>query len=157
MMVVQIFTFVKLACPQYIHGKMGVKKLYLRSLRYKAIYFWGAVVFGIFLLYVCTRPHSMMERWHYPDISDLFDAANHFIGFTLFNFLVLSVLQSLLHKRAAVALLAVGVSWGLVCELLQLFIPSRSFQLMDVGANTLPSFLVFCIFKMKKKSMYDKV
>jgi VanZ family protein len=156
-MVVQIFIFVKLACPQYIHGKMGVKKLYLRSLRHKAIYFWGSVVFGIFLLYVCTRPHSMMERWHYPDISDLFDATNHFIGFSLFNFLVLSALLSAHHKHAALLLLAVGLSWGITCEFLQLFIPSRSFQLIDVGANTLPSFLVLYISKSRTRSAYKKL
>ena len=156
-MVVKIFIFVKLAYPQYIHGKMGMKDLYLRSLRHRALYFSGAVAFGLFLLYVCTRPHSMMERWHYPDISDLFDAMNHFVGFTLFNFLVLSAIQSARRRPAGTLLLAVGLLWGLVCELLQLFIPSRSFQLMDVGANTLPSLLVFCIFKLKMKSMYNKV
>ena len=135
---------------------MGVKKLYIRSLRYKALYFSGTVVFGLFLFYVCTRPHSMMEKWHYPDISDLFDATNHFIGFTLFNFLLLSALLSVHHRNAALPLLAVGVPWGIVCELLQLFIPSRSFQLIDVGANTLPSFLVFYIFKTRMKNVYKK-
>jgi VanZ family protein len=109
-----------------------------------------------------------MERWHYPDISDLFDAANHFAGFTFFNFLVLSTLLSAqacsdsacrqaLKKRTAAPLLAVGLTWGFVCELLQLFIPSRSFQFMDVAANTLPAVLVFYIFKMKMKRSYEKI
>jgi VanZ family protein len=92
----------------------------------------------------------MIERWHYPDISDLFDATNHFIGFTVFNFLIISALLSARQRRTGTLLLAIGLPWGLVCELLQLFIPSRSFQLMDIAANTLPSLLVFCIFKYKK-------
>jgi VanZ family protein len=197
-MLLQIFAFVKLAhrlahrrgsLPGQLQergrmdiflGKMSVKNLYLRSLRHRILYTAGAAVFGLFLLYICTRPHSILERWHYPDISDLFDAANHFIGFTFFNFLVLSALLSVQYrqgvavlpsrqnirapsslnahnKHTAALLLAVGLPWGFICEFLQLFIPSRSFQLMDIAANTLPSLLVSFIFKMKMKNMYKKI
>lgn len=141
---------------------MGIKRAYLSSLKHKALYTAGAIMFGLFLFYICTRPHSVIERWHYPDISDLFDAANHFIGFTIFNFLLISALSAgratlsdprhghAKHGYAAALLLAVGLPWGFLCEFVQLFIPSRSFQLIDMGANTLPSLLVFFIFKYTK-------
>ena len=140
---------------------MSILESYRRSLRHRVPYTVGAAAFGIFLLYICTLPHSVIERRHYPDISTLFDAMNHFIGFMIFNFLLASAGKAIGVRRAAgaarppgnpnlstgfnkttILILAIGILWGLVCETAQLFVPSRSFQIIDIAANCLPATII---------------
>ena len=136
---------------------MSILESYRRSLRHRVPYTVGAAAFGIFLLYICTLPHSVIERRHYPDISTLFDAMNHFFGFMIFNFLLASAERAIRLRRAAgidkttILMLAIGIVWGLVCETAQLFVPSRSFQIIDIAANCLPSPIIAVIFSYLRK------
>ena len=149
---------------------MSILESYRRSLRHRVPYTVGAAAFGIFLLYICTLPHSVIERRHYPDISTLFDAMNHFIGFMIFNFLLASAERAIRLRRAAgaarppgnlnmsagidkttILMLAIGIVWGLVCETAQLFVPSRSFQIIDIAANCLPALIIGVIFFYTQK------
>ena len=150
---------------------MSILESYRRSLRHRVPYTVGAAAFGILLLYICTLPHSVIERRHYPDISTLFDAMNHFIGFMIFNFLLASAERAIRLRRTAgaarppgnlnmrtgffnkttILMLAIGIFWGLVCETAQLFVPSRSFQIIDIAANCLPALIIGVIFFYTQK------
>jgi VanZ family protein len=150
---------------------MSILESYRRSLRHRVPYTVGAAAFGIFLLYICTLPHSVIERRHYPDISTLFDAMNHFFGFMIFNFLLASAERAIRLRRTAgatrppgnlnmrtgffnkttILMLAIGIFWGLVCETAQLFVPSRSFQIIDITANCLPALIIGVIFFYTQK------
>jgi VanZ family protein len=149
---------------------MSILESYRRSLRHVVPYTAGAAAFGAFLLYICTLPHSVIERRHYPDISTLFDAMNHFIGFMIFNFLLASAGKAIGVRRAAgaerapgdpnlsagfnkttILMLAIGLLWGLVCETAQLLVPSRSFQIIDIAANCLPALIIGVIIYYTQK------
>jgi VanZ family protein len=131
----------------------------------KYIYMLLSLLFGGILLFISVLPHSTIEETPYPEISDLFDASMHFLGFCLFNFFLFSFLvrpivrrrnsdglgmSSIgrsIETRKIVAYFCIGVLWGLICESSQYFIPSRSFQLIDILANTLPSLLIYVVAK----------
>ncbi len=128
-----------------------MQQLYIKSFRYKFVYLFLAIALGMFLLYVSALPHSAIEESFYPQISDLFDMMNHFLGFLLFDFLLFSALIGLsdrkFTKRVMAIYFIVSVSWGLICESIQLFNETRGFQLIDIIANTAPAFIVFSILK----------
>ncbi len=128
-----------------------MKYLYLRSLKHRFIYLAVTILFGFLLLYISTLPYSTIEESVYPQISDLFDMMNHFIGFSLFNFLLLSTFVAFSRQRICEKGLflyfAIGIVWGLLCEGSQYFNSTRSFQLMDMAANTLPTLPIFLLMK----------
>ena len=99
-------------------------------------------------------PHEYIEKSWYPQISDLFDMMNHFIGFTIFNFLLFSTFlgkyDKSVYKKALVLYVMIGVSWGLLCEGIQLLNATRSFQIIDLFANTAPVLIIFILFRKKR-------
>jgi VanZ family protein len=101
---------------------------------------------------VSSLPHSAIERSFYPQISDLFDMMNHFLGFLLFDFLLLSALLGLgniqFSKRIVLTYFMISIAWGITCESVQLLNPTRGFQLIDLFANTSPAIVVF--FTLRK-------
>jgi hypothetical protein len=131
-----------------------------RRLRYP--YLAAAAAMGMLLLAVSLLPHRAIEHSSYPQVSDLFDAANHFAGFALFNYLLAAAVTGIAAgRRAAVTGNAAGrpaaghasretgsrhlllyliaaLFWGALCECSQLLQATRSFQLLDLGANLLP-------------------
>ncbi len=122
-----------------------------------------SILLGGFLLFISVLPHSTIEETPYPQISDIFDASMHFLGFCLFDFfLMLFVLTPYIRpntaradprcevpglKKFVIIYFCISVLWGLLCEGSQLFIPSRSFQFIDMLSNTLPSLLIYVIAK----------
>ena len=128
-----------------------MKYLYLRSLKHRFIYLAVTILFGFLLLYISILPYSTIEESMYPQISDLFDMMNHFIGFFLFNFILLSTFVAFSHQRirekGLFLYFVIGIAWGLLCEGSQYFNSTRSFQLMDMAANTLPTLSVFLLMK----------
>ncbi len=139
----------------------NMKYLYLESIKRKYIYLVLSILFGSLLFFISVLPHSVIEETPYPQISDIFDASMHFLGFCLFDFFLLSfVLAPYIRPNASrvdstcdstgvkkymMIYFCIGVLWGLLCEGSQLFIPSRSFQLIDILANTLPSLLIYMV------------
>ncbi|MFW6180110.1 MAG: hypothetical protein ACOC8N_00070 [Spirochaetota bacterium] len=110
-----------------------------RRLRYP--YLAAAAAMAVLLLAVSLLPHRAIERSAYPQVSDLFDAANHFAGFTLFSFLLLSALSGLEGGLSAATLrryALIALFWGALCEGSQLLQATRGFQLLDLAANLLP-------------------
>ena len=110
----------------------------------------GTILFGALLFYVSTLPFSKIEESVYPQISDLFDMMNHFFGFCIFNFLLFStflgffpssVRQNTVRFSPAyvyIVYAVIGVLWGAACEGVQYIHPTRSFQYIDIIANTSP-------------------
>ena len=129
----------------------SVKRFYMRSLRFRYAYLAATVIIAALLLYVSTLPYERIERSFYPQISDLFDALNHFAGFFIFNMLLMSTIIGIFRKnikeRGCFLFFIMGIGWGLLCEGSQYFNSTRSFQLLDIVANTLPILPVYLFLK----------
>lgn len=109
---------------------------------------------GVVLLVVSLLPHQVIDQSPYPQISDLFDAANHFMGFLLFNYLLASALVGNTEGRSIRVIryyLLIALFWGAACECSQLLGDTRSFQLMDLAANLLPLPLFVCMLRKTLK------
>lgn len=119
--------------------------------RFRYPYLAAAAAMGMLLLAVSLLPHRAIEHSSYPQVSDLFDAANHFAGFALFNYLLAAAVTGIAAGRAATGhasretgsrhllfYLIAALSWGVLCECSQLLQATRSFQLLDLAANLLP-------------------
>ena len=128
-----------------------MKKLYIKSLRHKYAYLVLSVIFGLLSFYISTLPYSEIEKTFYPDISDLFNMINHFLGFSLFNLLLLSTFlgffNKALSKKVLIMYFITAFVWGLLCEVSQYFMDTRKFQFIDILANTAPSLVVPYIIK----------
>jgi VanZ family protein len=128
-----------------------MKTFYITSLRHRYVYLILSVLFGLLLLYISTLPYSKIKNSLYPEISDLFDMINHFLGFTLFNLLLLSSFLAFfsksLSKKVFIIYFTIAFIWGLLCEVLQYFMETRKFQFIDILANTSPSLIVPAIVK----------
>ena len=128
-----------------------MKKLYIKSLRYKYAYLVLSVIFGLLSFYISTLPYSKIEKTFYPDISDLFNMINHFLGFSLFNLLLLSTFLGFFNKTVSkktfIMYFITAFVWGLLCEVSQYFLDTRKFQYIDIFANTAPSLVVPYIIK----------
>ena len=128
-----------------------MKKLYIKSLRYKYAYLVLSVIVGLLSFYISTLPYSKIEKTFYPDISDLFNMINHFLGFSLFNLLLLSTFlgffNKALLKKVLILYFITAFVWGLICEVSQYFLDTRKFQFIDIFANTAPSLVVPYIIK----------
>ena len=128
-----------------------MKKLYIKSLRYKYAYLVLSVIVGLLSFYISTLPYSKIEKSFYPDISDLFNMINHFLGFSLFNLLLLSTFLGFFNKTVSkktfIMYFITAFVWGLLCEVSQYFMDTRKFQFIDIFANTAPSLVVPYIIK----------
>ena len=131
--------------------------------RFRYAYLAATAAMGVLLLTVSMLPHRAIEQSPYPQVSDLFDAANHFIGFSLFNFLLAASISGIAAGRALKGLpagrsgiwpilfhLFIALSWGALCEGAQLLQAGRSFQLLDLAANLLPVPLFVVMLRGKK-------
>jgi VanZ family protein len=129
---------------------------YLKTLHCKSLYLILSVTFGILLLVVSLISYEHIERSAYPQISQLFDMMNHFFGFLIFNFFLFSSFlgrySGSLSNKIILIYLLFGISWGLLCEAVQLFNETRNFQLIDVLANTTPSLLVYVVYNIFVKT-----
>lgn len=134
-----------------------VKRLYGESLRHPYVYLALTVLLGVSILIVSSLPYAVIEKSPYPTIHELFDTGSHFLAFIVFDFLLLSTVITLSEGKAAgggvssgktkggttsvklALFVTVGIAWGALCESVQLFDETRSFQGMDLAANTVPA------------------
>jgi VanZ family protein len=124
-----------------------MKNYYSLSLRYRWVYLILSIGIGIGLLVVSLLPYAYIEESFYPQVSDLFDMMNHFLGFLLFDFLLFSAIlgktDAASARRRVSVYFAIAVFWGLLCEGTQAVNVHRKFQIHDVLANTLPALVVY--------------
>ena len=126
--------------------------IYEKSLRYRKIYLGVSILLAIIILLISITPYSKIKEVGYPEISDIFDMINHFIGFCIFNFFLISTFLSYKSKNSfsskyILLYLSIAIFWGAVCETSQLFNPTRKFQFIDIIANTSPPFIILYIFR----------
>lgn len=142
-------------------------KFKAHAARFRYLYLAACIVFAGILLYVCQLPYETLVRAKYPSISDLFDAMNHFLAFTFFNFLLFTSVvgffgvsgrvkqgpaggAGMVSKWSVFFFTLLAASWGALCESIQLLRETRSFQLIDVAANTLPAgLLLYALARMR--------
>lgn len=101
---------------------------------------------GIVILYLATTSRMI------PVVQDINDKAEHGIAFyALALFADFSFPQSGFGRAKALSLL----SYGLAIEIIQYFLPYRSFSLLDLGAGaTGPSRLQISIPFLKRMSLF---
>ena len=128
-----------------------IKRLYLKSLNHKITYLIIAIIFGLSVLTISLMPYEKIKEVGYPTISDIFDMINHFIGFCIFNYFLISTFIAYKkegsYKKLILIYLVISIIWGLICECSQIFNPTRKFQFIDIIANTSPPFIIVFIFK----------
>jgi VanZ family protein len=107
--------------------------IFNRSDRYKIIWRLPAVFYSIFVLFLCTTGIENLPKsiffWDYIDI------VYHFSGFCLLSFLLRVAFYTLNKDRAFKFTLLFGLIWAIMCETLQIFVPTRSFTIADLTAN----------------------
>ncbi len=102
--------------------------------RWRRVFAVAAVVLGVAIFYVSTRPVQDLRDAHYPEINEWFDAGNHLLAF-----LVWQLLFRLGFRWRTPWCLVAGGGFAAACELAQLVVPTRGFQLLDLTVNVAPA------------------
>lgn len=104
----------------------------------------------LMLLLTLTPGESMPETTLWGNLLS-FDKIAHFFIFSVLVFLMIIGLSKqyrfqFLRANAQRVSLISGISYGIVIEIIQQFIPGRSFELADIIANTLGCAIGFGLF-----------
>ncbi|CAN5293428.1 hypothetical protein BH23BAC1_BH23BAC1_29260 [soil metagenome] len=118
-------------------------------------YNWATVLWALFLLLITLTPGNAMPSTGNFTVPHL-DKVVHFTGFGILAFLMMRGFKKQnsiewLKKKPVLSSLILAVSFGIIIEIIQLYIPERSFDLLDIFANTAGIFvgLVVYIFSTK--------
>jgi VanZ family protein len=83
------------------------------------------------------------------------DKVLHFIIYAITGVLLYTVLMERpsLRRRAAILSVVIASGYGLLMEVLQLYVPSREFSLLDAATNALGAVcgMVFIVMKRRRK------
>ncbi len=115
-------------------------------------YLWPAILWSLIILFITLTPGEKL-----PEVGIFqVDKVVHFFVFGLLMFLAAYGLErffSLRKQQLNVVRIAVMYSTGLgiMVEILQLFVPNRSFSLADIVANTIGTGIGYFIFRYVKK------
>jgi VanZ family protein len=63
------------------------------------------------------------------------DKSLHFIGFFILSLLLIFTFKNYTAKRVYLKSLIIAIIIGIIIEIIQLFIPARSFSLLDLAAD----------------------
>ena len=63
------------------------------------------------------------------------DKSLHFIGFFILSLLLIFTFKNYAAKRVYLKSLIIAIIIGIIIEIIQLFIPARSFSLLDLAAD----------------------
>lgn len=104
----------------------------------------------LMLLLTLTPGESMPETTLWDNLLS-FDKIAHFFIFSVLVFLMIIGFSKqyrfhFLRANAQRVSLISGISYGIVIEIIQQFIPGRSFELADIIANTLGCAIGFSLF-----------
>ena len=112
------------------------------------------VFYGIFILFLCTTGVENLPKnmffWNYIDI------IYHFSGFCIFSFLLRWTFYTYNKDTSYKLALLFGLTWAIICETLQIFVPTRSFTIADLMANCLGIILVQFIINSRQLSAIRK-
>ena len=109
----------------------------------------------LILLLTLTPGSSMPETNLWEELIS-FDKIVHF---AIFSMLVLLMIVGFtkqytyekLRKNAVLASLSISVAYGILIELIQIPIPGRGLEIMDIVANTIGCFLGYAVFYLVYK------
>ncbi len=79
------------------------------------------------------------------------DKTLHFIGFLILTLLLIFTFKNYTTKRVYLKSLIIAVVIGIIIEIIQLFIPSRSFSLLDFAADLGGIFLAMVLARTFSK------
>jgi VanZ family protein len=120
-------------------------------LKYNLITF----LWAIFLLLITLTPGKAMPATGHWDLPHA-DKVVHFVGFGVLAFLMMRGFNkqnkyNWLRKESILSSLLLTISFGIIIEILQIFVPERSFDLLDIVANTTGALtgLGFYLFSIK--------
>lgn len=102
------------------------------------------------LLLTLTPGENMPQTSLWEDLLS-FDKVAHFFIFGVLVFLMIIGLSKqyryqFLRSKAVQVSLAIGIAYGIIIEIIQLFIPGRGFEVADIIANTIGCFMGFGLF-----------
>ncbi len=97
----------------------------------------ATVLGGAAILFVCTRPVADLRQAYYPALGEWFDAGNHLIVFMVWNLFFRLAWGGL----SATPRLLLSAGFSALCEVVQLWVPTRGFQVLDLTVNLLPVLL----------------
>ena len=112
----------------------------MKSIIKKFIYIWEnykilwraiTVLFAVFIFILCVTGIENFPKSLF--FLDFIDVVYHFGGFCLFSFFLRGAFYN--REKAFLHSLITGLIWGIICETVQLFLPTRSFTLADLTAN----------------------
>ncbi|HPZ09823.1 MAG TPA: VanZ family protein [Candidatus Eremiobacteraeota bacterium] len=130
-----------------------MKFLLLSGEKYKVPWRLITISYAIFIFIMCTTGIENLPRsiffWSYIDI------IYHFVGFCIFSiFLRISFYGYDRNKSLELTILC-GLIWAFICEILQIFIPTRSFTIADLLANWMG--IIFAQLLINIKNKFSKV
>jgi VanZ family protein len=104
----------------------------------------------VMLLLTLTPGENMPETSLWDNLLS-FDKIAHLFMFAVLVFLMIVGLNKqykyrFLRDKALQISVIAGISYGIVIEIVQLFIPGRGFELADIFANTIGCFIGFGLF-----------
>lgn len=115
-------------------------------------YLWPAILWSLVILFITLTPGDKL-----PEVGIFqVDKLVHFFVFGLLMFLssygLFRVFQERNFTTNAVTVAAVySIGLGLLVEVLQLFVPNRSFSVADVIANTIGAGIGYLVFRYYKR------
>lgn len=115
-------------------------------------YLWPAILWSLVILFITLTPGDKL-----PEVGIFqVDKLVHFFVFGLLMFLssygLFRVFQERNSTTNAVTVSAVySIGLGLLVEVLQLFVPNRSFSVADVIANTIGAGIGYLVFRYYKR------
>lgn len=106
----------------------------------------------IILLLTLTPGDALPQTNLWAELLNV-DKVVHFIIFGILTLLMIigftkQYTFATLRKYAVAAALAVSIGYGIVIELIQIAIPGRGLELMDMVANTIGCMLGYAVFYM---------
>jgi VanZ family protein len=119
-------------------------------------YLWPSIVWSLVILVITLTPGERLPEVGFFQVDKLV----HFIVFGLLVFLTLyGSSKAVALKQGSInpilISLVYSIGLGILVEILQLFVPGRSFSLVDILANTIGTILGYYAFRYaKRKSIF---
>jgi len=101
--------------------------------KYKIILRLLTLFYGIVVLFLCTTGVENLPKSMF--FFDYIDVIYHFSGFCLFSILLSGSFYTYNKDKSFQLTLLFGLIWAIICETLQIFVPTRSFTIADLMAN----------------------
>ena len=111
-------------------------------------FFIPAIIWGTIILILTLTPGQFLPKVDYWSVNSL-DKYIHFLIFFIEQIFLLWGSFKKNHSisnKTIILLLFIGILFGLIIELIQTFIPHRSYDLNDLVANSIGCFLGIFVF-----------